>query len=119
MYRLILLLVLTYPLAAQVIVSKTQITVTATAGATVCTATSTGTPNISVQCTAGNDKPFLSGPISVGAASGTSFTYNTPGGGITFLFSLLAAGNPVTYSATTAPTGGCPAGTTCTANGTF
>jgi len=118
MYRLILLLA-SIPLVAQVTVSKAQVTVTATAGSTTCIATSPATPNVNIQCANGNDKPSLVSPISAGAGNGLSFSYNTAGGEITFLISLTAVGSPVSYQVTSLPTGGCPVGATCRANGTF
>ena len=118
MRKLLALLALSLPLAAQVQVTKPAATVTGTTGTMVCTATSTGVPNVTLRCVNGSDVFASSGPITVGTVAQT-ITVNSTGGAQTFQFTLATAAGPIAYQVTATPTAGCPSGTVCTGSGTF
>ncbi len=119
MRRLLMIVLLALPLAAQVQVAKSQTTVTGTTGTMVCTATSAAPPVVSLKCVNGTDQFQSSGPISVGTVAQT-ITINSSGGAQTWQFTLAAAAGPLAYQVTATPTAGCPAAPAiCTSSGTF
>ncbi len=118
MYRLLLFVLLTSSLAAQVTATKSQVTVTGTTGAMVCTATAI-TPIVTLKCVNGAETTTATLPISVSANAAT-LTFNVPGGAQTWQFTLPSAAGPIAYAVTATPAAGCPAlPAVCTSSGTF
>ncbi len=116
--RTLALLLLALPLAAQVQITKSAVTVVATTGSTVCTATSPTTTSVALKCVNGSDIWTSTGPLSVGTI-GSTYQMNSTGGAITFIFNLPTAAGPVAYQVSATPTAGCPGGAVCTGQGTF
>ena len=115
--KLLLALLLSLPLAAQVTAVKGQTTVTGTTGTMVCTATSV-LPSVTLKCVNGSDSFQSSGPLSPGTVAQT-ITINSTGGAQTWQFTLPTAAGPVAYAVTATPTAGCLSGAVCTGQGTF
>ena len=125
MRRLLLLVLLGLPLAAQVTAVKGPTVVTAHPGTLTCTFSSPSVPTpagIAVSCadTAIGYTEKYSLPLPpIGSANGVSGQVNTPAGAVTWLFTLTAAGGPLNYQVAGTPTVGCPGGATCSVTGSF
>ena len=124
MKKLLLLVLVGLPLAAQVTAVKGPTVVTAKPGTLTCTFSSPSVPvaaGIAVSCadTAIGYKETYSLPLPpVGSANGVSGQVNTPSGAVTWLFTLTST-TTLTYQVAGTPTAGCPTGATCSASGSF
>jgi len=123
MKKLLLSLVLCFPLAAQVTAVKTSsTTVTAAASTLNCSFVSATPPpanGVTVKCSDGVATSTGSGALPIGATTGLSGGFNSAAGAITWIFTQATAAGPITYNVTATPAAGCPSGATCTASGTF
>lgn len=120
--KLLVLLLLSLPLAAQITILKGVTTVTATTGSTVCTAVPQAPLPANVilaKCTNGTDVFSSPIPVPIGSAGGFTFQFNSAGGAITWIFSMPTAAGPIAFQVSATPTGGCPSGATCNTSGTF
>lgn len=120
MKKLLLSLLLIFPLAAQVTaVKNTSTTVTAAAGTLSCVFTSgTPIPAGGVQVTITDASATLKetfNQIIPAASGGVTGQINTAAGAVTWILTLPIAGGPINYNITATPTGG----TSATGSGTF
>lgn len=123
MRKLLLLVMITLPLTAQVVaVKSTSTTVTASAGTLVATFISQFPPpttGVQVSITDTSITPVFkqtfNQPLPVGASNAATGQINTGAGAISWSLALPTAGGAITYSVASTPTGG----VTSTGTGTF